>query len=262
MKGQVSYIMKPMMLIGIIILLLFLIQTLYSGRGRERMAEKKLDTVSTATNILLILANSKQCLAYHSSITDKTQGIVLNVTKLDIFQNNYQEIEPECARNYEFGWKVQVSQMGRPVGGSSNVERAWTFGARDFSKDSSLNNEVRFWIPVGIKYPKGDARCGANNRDGCVKLGKMDILLVDGELEKLAGFFDWSCMMGRLGRMTSTSTEVSVSQKVTYDSASNRLCVGSSCRRLQCPLLYFDGFNSKGTYSLKLNYQSGNLVVG
>ena len=259
MKGQASFIMKPMMLIGVIILLLFLIQSLYSGRGREKIAEKKLDIVGTATNILLILSNSNQCLAYNSSVTGKTQGSVLNVTKIDFFDSNYREVEPECARNYEFGWRVEISQIDK----NGKIERSWDFGAKEFSTGKSMSNEIRFWIPVAIKYPKGDRRCGSGlNLEGCTKLGKMDIILVDGELEKLAGFFDWSCKMGKYWRLKSTSIEFSVNQPVTYNSLENKICIGNSCRKLLCPLLYFDGFKSKGIYNIQVNYQDGSLKVG
>ena len=245
MKGQVSYIMKPMMLIAVIVLLVFLLQSLYSGRGKERLAEKNLDIVSTATNILLILSNSEQCLASRSSVTDKTQGHVLDVNKLNSFDLNYENTEPECARNYEFGWRVEVEEIVR--GGTG---RTWDFGAKEFSTGKALNNEVRFWIPVAIKYS-----------DDEVKLGKMDIILVDGELEKLAGFFDWSCKMGELGRMTQLSTNIMISQPVSYENG--ELCMGGSCRKLYCDLYYFDGFDSEGTYELTVNYQEPNrLLVG
>ncbi|NCS71598.1 MAG: hypothetical protein GW780_05580, partial [Candidatus Aenigmarchaeota archaeon] len=50
MKGQISYVMKPMTMIAVIILLVFLLQSLYLNRGKETQAEKKLDIVGTGTN--------------------------------------------------------------------------------------------------------------------------------------------------------------------------------------------------------------------
>lgn len=386
------------MLIAVIVLLVFLLQSLYSSQGKEKLAEKKLDIVGTATNILLILANSKDCLAYEYAQTVEKANI-LDVEKLDSFYRDYQEIEPDCARNHEFGWRVKVSEFGMITGDGSvitvhsrtgsptnliddvhniddhkwwdstghgylaswgnevigsdtnplkvrvtglnpskkykvefeiftqnagknlwirrsdlvgytlyndeygdesgiwaeinlgevtgrteigvdvyldggtgeydvnlgdlivtevggepgiGIVREWDFGSQGFSTGKSLNNEVHFWIPVTIRYSENDMR-----------LGKMEIQLVDGELEKLAGFFDWSCKMGQLNRMTSSSTQIAISQPVTYDSGSNKICMGGSCRKLdECQLLYFDGLKSKGTHSITVNYKNGMLLVG
>ncbi|NCN39564.1 MAG: hypothetical protein GW914_04250, partial [Candidatus Aenigmarchaeota archaeon] len=76
MKGQISYVMKPMTMIAVIILLVFLLQSLYLNRGKETQAEKKLDIVGTGTNILLILANSKDCLAYDYQQTMEKANIL------------------------------------------------------------------------------------------------------------------------------------------------------------------------------------------
>jgi len=89
----------------------------------------------------------------------------------------------------------------------------------------------------------------------------MEIKLVDGELEKLAGFFDWSCKMGEMNRMSSLSTEIMINQPVSYKN--NNLCIGESCRKLLCNLIYFDGFGSEGVHELTVNYQEPNrLLVG
>ncbi len=243
MKGQTGYIMKPMMLIAVIVLLIVLLQSIYSSRGKERMAQKSLDLVGTGTNILLILSNSEMCLAHRSSVTDKVQGNVLDVQKLNDFQLLWQNREPECARNYDFGWRVRVEQIGE-----GGVEREWKFGTKEFSTGEILNNEIEFWIPVSIKYSEDN-----------VKLGKMHIRLVDGELEKLAGFFDWSCRMGELNRASSMITNLKISKPVTYKEG--RLCMDGSCRELICSLVYFDGFKSKGTYELTVNYQEDKILL-
>jgi hypothetical protein len=256
-KGQAGYIMKPMMLIAVIILLIFLLQTLYSGIGKERLAQKNLDIVSAGTNVLLILANSEQCLAYESPVTYKTQGIILDIEKLDDFDTSSDSLEPECARNYEFGWRVDVEQISE----GGYVDSSWDFGAKEFSEGQALNNEIRLWIPVAIKYPEDHPYC----LEGCTELGKMSIKLVNGELENLAGFFDWACRMGQMGRMSSLSTELRINEPVVYKPTVNELCMGNSCRPLSiCHLLYFDeGINSAGTYELTVNYQAPNkLLVG
>jgi len=243
-KGQISYVMKPMTMIAVIILLVFLLQSLYLNRGKETQAEKKLDIVGTGTNILLILANSKDCLAYDYQQTMEKANI-LDAAKLDNFMNDYQGIEPECARNYDFGWRAEVKELGEP-----GIAKVWNFGAGGFSSGKSLNNEVNFWIPVAIRYSEND-----------IRLGKMDIRLVDGELEKLAGFLDWSCKMGQINRMTSSSTDIKTSYPAAYNSQENKICVGESCRKLQCRLRYFDGFDSDGIHTLNVEFKQPDILL-
>jgi len=242
-KGQLSYIIKPMTLVITIVLLVFLLQTLYTNKVRERTVEKNLDIVSTATNILLILANSEECLAYDDSLII-TKANILDIEKIESFNSNYQDIEPECARNYDFGWRVKIEQINK----NNIVERKWEFGADSFSDDKLVKNQVEFWIPVAIRYSEND-----------VRLGKMNIKLVDGELEKLAGFFDWSCKMGKMNRMSSLTTEIMISQPATYENG--KLCFGQYCRKLLCELIYFDGLDSEGTHELTVNYQEPNKLL-
>jgi len=244
-KAQLSYVIKPMTLVVTIVLLVFLLQSLYKSRVGEKVAEKNLDIVGTATNILLILADSKECLAYDDPLI-VTKSNILDVEKLNSFKLKYQEIEPECARNYEFGWGVSVKQISK----DEKTEKEWDFGAKEFSNGKSLSNQVEFWIPVAIRYSEDD-----------VRLGKMEIKLVDGELERLSGFFDWSCNMGKMNKITSSSTEIYISQPVSYENG--ELCIQGNCRKLICDLVYFDGFASEGVYRIEVNYQEPNrLLVG
>jgi len=221
-----------------IVLLVFLLMTVRNNTIKEKSTEKNLDLIGTATNTLLILANSKECLAYDDPVM-VTKENVIDIEKLELFHNNFQEIEPDCARSHEFGWRATVKQF--------EPEKEWNFGAKEFSTGKSMNNQVEFWIPLTIRYSEDN-----------VKLGRMEIKIVDGELERLAGFFDWSCKMGEGNTF---SIQVSVSQPVKYENG--ELCVGSSCRKLLCELLYFDGFEAEGVYGIEVNYQEPNkLAVG
>lgn len=244
MKGQISYIMKPFTLIAVIVLLVFLLQSLYTNRGRERIAQKNLDMISAATNILLILSNSEDCVAYKSPNTQKTQANMLDVKRLDEFASKYQDREPECARNYDFGWQVKIEQLNK----DKEVEREWVFGASGFSKGKSLENEVQFWVPVAIRYDSQN-----------IKVGKMILRLVSGDLEKFAGFFDMACKMGQLNEKTGLEKKIRVSGPVTY--SGKRICMGNECRELSCNLLYFDGIRSKGEYQMKVNFKSPDILV-
>ena len=247
MKGQLSYVMKPLTLVSIIILLVLLLYSLNSYRGRERMAEKTLDLTSFATNILLILANSEDCLAYKIPATQGAYANIVDLKKLDEFSEKYEEIEPDCARNYDFGWRVTVEEVN---GESFNGGKTWSFGARDFSKGKAMKNKVEFWIPVAIRHSVNE-----------VNVGRMSITLVDGELEKIAGFLDWSCKMGMLGKMSSSSTDVQISSPITYDRSNNYLCSGNACRKLLCTLIGFEDMKSGGTYSISVDFRSPDKLL-
>lgn len=238
-----------MTLVMVIILLIFLLQSLYSYRGKEKSSEKNLDIFGAATNILLILSNSKGCLSFEDLTINNIQSNILDVNKLNNFNVSYSDIEPDCARNYDLGWGASVKEINE----DGRIAKEWDFGVKEFSQGKSLRNRVEFWIPVAIRYS-----------DDKIELGKMEITLVDGELEKLAGFFDWSCQLGQLNELTSSKTEIILSEPISYDSQKNELCIGSlvkSCRKLICNLVYFDGFSTKGTYSVSVNYQSPNKLL-
>jgi len=245
-KGQLGYIIKPLALVAIIILLIFLIYTLYTSFASEKLGGKSLDVTATATNILLILANSEDCLAFKTPITSGAYANVIDVNKLDEFSSKYADIEPECARNYDFGWRVEVKEITR--GGATT--KSWSFGAKDFSTGKALKNKVTFWIPVAIRYTTKN-----------VQPGKMFITLVDGELEKIAGFLDWSCKMGILGKMSSSTMKVGITYPITYNKTQKLLCSGkTTCRKLFCNLVSFEDMKSAGTYSISSSFRAPNRL--
>jgi len=250
MKGQLTYVMKPLTLVSIIILLVLLLYSINTYKGRERIAEKTLDLTSMATNILLILANSEDCLAYRVPATQGAYANIVDSKKLDEFSEKYSEIEPDCARNHDFGWRVEVEEVS---GESFSGGKTWSFGARDFSTGKAMRNKIEFWMPVAIRHSVSE-----------VNVGRMSITLVDGELEKIAGFLDWSCKMGMLGKLSSSSTDVQINSPITYDRTNNYLCSGGgtkNCRKLLCTLYGFNNMTSRGTYSISTDFQSPDKLL-
>lgn len=245
MKGQLSFIIKPITLVMIIALLLLLYQSISMSIARQKKIGETLDLTASATNILLILANSRDCLAYEGSFSKSLYANTVDVNRLDEFSKKYSNKEPECARSFDFGWGVTVTELKNGIEGKN-----WTFGAKQFSPISS-SRSVDYWMPIAIVYS-----------EKIVRPAKMSIHLVDGELEKISGVLDWDCAMGNMSRMTKSSIAVSISSPITYDSGTNNLCSGSkikNCRTLDCEMTFKN--LDKGKHVLTINYVDGKLMV-
>lgn len=251
MKGQLSYIIKPITLVMIVVLLILLYQSISESTAKEKEAQKSLNVISSATDVLLILSNSYDCLAYRTT-TESVYSNVIDINKLEEFSKKYEVIEPECARSYEFGWRVKVYEIDKT---SLPTSANWSFGAKDFSTSAALKDSVTLSMPVAIRRSAK-----------LVTPGKMEIRLVDGELEKIAGTIDWFCQLGKRGRMTKSSFSVYTHGTVSYDAAENNLCLtpsGSkkkSCRQMVCQL-DFAGLKSPGEHMLSLSYSDGKIVI-
>ena len=249
MKGQLSFIIKPITLVMIIALLLLLYQSISASISRGKKLGETLDLTASATNILLILANSSDCLAYEGSFSKSLYANVVDVNRLEEFSKKYAGMEPECARSYDFGWGVTITEL-KNTGEEIMEGKNWTFGAQQFSSLSSTRS-VDYWMPVAIVYS-----------EKIVKLGKMSIHLVDGELEKIAGVLDWDCAMGKRGKFTKSSVAIDITSPISYNSDKNSLCSGSkirNCRKLDCEMTFKD--LDKGKHVLTINYVDGKLVI-
>jgi hypothetical protein len=251
MKGQLSYIIKPLSLVMTIVLLLLLYNSISTFGVSQKTAQKSLDLTSDATNILLVLANSEDCLAFHSLITQGLYANIIDVNKLNDFSQKYADTEPECARSFDFGWRVNIVEYKR-VEGSLVTGKNWTFGAKDFSHDNALISRSDFSVPVAIRYS-----------DKLTRSGVMQIHIVNGELEKISGLLDWACHLFENNRITRFSTSISTSYGLSYNPATNELCSVSkvpACRVMWCPLS-FTKIKSGGDYILKMTYSGGTMVV-
>jgi len=251
MKGQLSYIIKPLSLVMTIVLLLLLYNSISSFGASQKTVQKTLDLNSDATNALLVLANSEDCLAFHSQITQGLYANIVDIDKLNDFSARYSDTEPECARNFDFGWRVTVTEYKR-VEGALTTGSNWTFGARDFSHDSALIGTADFSVPIAIRHS-----------DKLTRPGVMQIHLVNGELERISGLLDWACHLFQSNSITRFSTPISTSYGISYNAATNELCSMSkvpACRTMWCQL-NFTSIKSGGSYVLKMTYSNGKMVV-
>jgi hypothetical protein len=250
MKGQLSYIIKPLSLVVTIILLLLLYNSISSYQTREIVAQNSLDLVADATNILLVLSNSQLCLAYQSPTTEGLYANIVDVNKLNYFSQTYKTAEPDCARNFDYGWRVTVKEY-KQVNGATVYGNNWTFGAASFSQDNAFGNSVDFSIPIAIHYS-----------DTLTRPAMMTIHLVDGELERLSGIIDWACQLHKQNGIDKLSVQVHTSYPVVYKSSSSSICQVSktdSCRATDCNL-DFGGLKSSGNYLIKIIF-NGNIEV-
>jgi Mg-chelatase subunit ChlD len=69
---------------------------------------EKINFRKEASNILETLLNSEKCLAMKKIGTTEK---VINISTLNYFQSIYSEIEPDCARNYEYGYYVKIEKF-------------------------------------------------------------------------------------------------------------------------------------------------------
>jgi hypothetical protein len=253
MKGQLSYIIKPLALVITIILLLLLYNSISSFGLREKVAQQSLDITADSTNILLLLANSPQCLAYVSQASQGEYANIVDVNKLTSFSQLYANKEPECARSFDYGWRATVTEF-KQDNGQTVTGDSWSFGASSFSLDANNadNLNLNFSMPIAIYYS-----------DKVTRPGKITIHLVSGELEKIAGIFDFACESHNQGSLQNLNVQIHTSYQMSYDPKTNMLCQVSnvnSCRVTDCSM-DFAGFKSPGDFLVKINFNGSTEVV-
>jgi len=252
MKGQLSYIIKPVSLVVTIVLLLLLYNSISSFGSKEKIAQQDLDTTAASTNTLLVLANSPLCLAYESPASQGQYGNIVDASKLDYFNSNFSSREPNCARSFQYGWRVTVKEISLQ-NGVTIFSRNWSFGAANFSLDTGINSNVPdFSMPIAIHYS-----------DRLTRPGLMYIHLVSGELEKIAGIIDYSCNLHLQGRLNKTTVQLSTTFPLIFDKNTNSLCQVSktnACRITDCSL-DFNGYKSPGNYLMKISFNGNTEVI-
>ncbi|MBN2094654.1 MAG: hypothetical protein JW727_01270 [Candidatus Aenigmarchaeota archaeon] len=247
-KGQMSFTVKPFTMLMMIVLLLFLLMFLNSSEVKKEKAQRDLELRSAATDVLLILANSEDCLAYQLPTGESAYANIVDVKKLDSFSLEYQGIEPMCARNYDFGFRVEVSEIVMTDLGS-RVGKTWTFGRGNFSREY-YDNKMSYIMPIAIKYSEKE-----------VGLGRLNLTVVDGQLDRIAGFLDRACMMGKSSCKNQSSAKISLDYPLSY--SEGELCIGlknKDCRKLLCELDMKD-IKSKGTYRLATSFEYPNRLI-
>ena len=205
------------------------------GQALTKFKPKKTETEAIrfrkqASKILDRLVRSESCLA----VREGEKTIDLNV--LEDFQSKYHDIEPNCARSYDYGYSIEVEISGIKV---------WQFGSRNHSEYDSLKGSIMLSTPVMIK--DGDK----------TQSGTMTIKLYKGELEELVGLIDKAC---------DTGLEIVKSIRLSYpvEFRDNTVCMKAReefCRKLACEKVDFKGVSSPGNYTFLSRREWGEDVV-
>ena len=237
-KGQ-YFVVKPFALIMTIIVMLLLFFFLQSFKYSTTKDTLTLDSIADTKNVLSILANSQDCIAY-KPVEPGLYGSIVDVEKLDDFQKRFKYVEPECARNYMTGWHAEVKDL---MTGDS-----WVFGVPIYSKATA--SRVLDWkkgssIPIAIRH-----------NATTVNPGKIQVEMYSGDLERLAGFIDHVCMAGK--RSNSKLTEgrtFNIDYPITVTDKKMCLVLGKDkiCRDLYCDTV-FEGVSVAGEYKLTATY--------
>ena len=108
MKATSKFLIKGIYLILLIVAITIVTNQIMSINST---AKEELETIKfrkEASDILETLISSEKCLA-----TEKMGTIekIINISTLEDFQLTYPEIEPNCARSYEYGYYVKVEKF-------------------------------------------------------------------------------------------------------------------------------------------------------
>lgn len=241
-RGQVSFLTRPVILVMTVVILLILLSSVWSQQAREKKQERAMDLMTRATEIMNVLVSSEDCLALKTQPAQGAYAYVVSKDKLDQFTVLYSDREPNCARDYQFGYRVKVKTLLGP-------EKEWEFGASEFSTGAARDGFQKRTLPVGIKFSEKD-----------VRTGRIEIEIYDGVLERLSGFLDHSCVLGKTGIKT---RDKSIHTEVPVSFTENQVCLemgaGKACKELLCPVVAEK--LSPGDYMLTTEYSQGRISV-
>ncbi len=260
MLGQVSFTSRPIMLVMTIVVLIFLLTSVWSGQEEEKKQKAVLKLRLAATNILEILISSEDCLALKTDIDRSAYAFVVNREQVEKFAREYSNIEPACSKNYRYGYRITVKEFCGPFYDAWQRKKRvltpegckeWSFGAGEFTPvrlTKAYYSRVETSMPVGIFLKRQD-----------IRVGRINIELVDGELERLAGFIDESCFLATKG-LVERSGEIDITAKAMFSGRQVCMDFGTEkpCKQVSCSIA--DKELSKGTYRLKTKVVDNNIM--
>ncbi|MGC8812687.1 MAG: hypothetical protein ACP5O8_03850 [Candidatus Aenigmatarchaeota archaeon] len=229
MKAQLSFLMKGIFLILILIITSIFLNQLISITLTNAQISSELEMYEKAITISQLLTTSSSCLAYEeknsfqfefSKVTQK----VLDINKIQDFSIKYEEIEPPCAKSYAYGYEVSIesfpSEVSTGVYTFKQEGKTWRFGSKNFSEGEALKKSLEIYFPISIRI-----------NSSFLQPGVLRLKVVKGELEEFAGLVNRVC-----------DTNVSLEQKIftSYVLFSNRdnicqqLPFKTVCRKVYC----------------------------
>ncbi len=114
MKAQISFTMKGIYLIIILITIAIVLNQVASFYSMLSEQEKTLDLREEAMNILEKLSSSKECLAYEEKGNIQNQDFylsthrIIDARKLEQFSSEFEEVQPTCTKSFDFGYRITI----------------------------------------------------------------------------------------------------------------------------------------------------------
>lgn len=114
---KASFLTKGIYLILIMVVIAIFLNRVLSLQLFSSQEKISKEIASSAMHNLDILTGSEECLAVNSSIKINNINLelppnrMLDVSKLDDFSFKFNEIEPDCCRDYNFGYRVRVETI-------------------------------------------------------------------------------------------------------------------------------------------------------
>ncbi|MBI2674946.1 MAG: hypothetical protein HYX24_00685 [Candidatus Aenigmarchaeota archaeon] len=261
MLGQVSFTSRPILLVMTIVVLIFLLSSVWSGQTEQKKQKADLSLRSFAINILEILVSSEDCLALKADYDKSAYAFVISREQVESFARDYGSIEPPCAHNYRYGYRVTVTEFCKPYVDAwkrktrtsvpEECEKPWEFGSKEFTPPEltkAYYSKVESSIPVGIFFGKQN-----------IRVGRISISLVDGELERLAGAINEACFLSTKG-IKEMSQDIDITAKASFDG--RRVCIDFGtempCKQLLCSVESRE--LAKGSYRLKTKVGKDNIM--
>lgn len=234
MRRKILKVNKPIFRL-VILLLTMIVLSFILGKVLTGIMPVKTETEMTrfrkeAGLTLDKLITSESCLAA------KEGGKTIELNALEDFQSRYSDIEPECARNYDYGYNIEVDMSGINI---------WQFGSMSHSEYDALKSSVVLSTSVMIK--NGDV----------IQPGKMTIKMYKGELEELVGMID---------RVCDTGLEIVKNIQLSYPVEFNNkyVCMRTGeefCKKIVCDYVIFKGVDYPGNYSFQTRREFGENVI-
>lgn len=233
-RGTSKFFIKTIYLIVAIIVISIITRHMIST---SLISEEEATNIRLEREAYIILEKllSPDCLG-----EDEEMSNLIDVNSLNEFQARYTDIEPTCARSYEYGFLVEVEEF--TSGGK------WRFGSPTHSEFDSLENSITVSIPVAIKIS-----------DKRIEPGSIKLTLFKGQLESLAGLIDWVCTVG-----ISMEKKLYISYPVRLEG--REICMENLgqkfCRKLTCRLrIYFPEIKTPGFYNIFVRKIGGVVEV-
>jgi hypothetical protein len=290
MKAQISFFIKVLFVVSASIAFILLLMLTYSFR-KETIKEREIsDFKLNAINILQKLVSSKECLAYE--VNGIPQKGIIDINKLRNFISQYREIEPICAKAFDFDYNVKIIQFPREVKTYSIIrkekecqedcyhrgyackiichqvcrekelitpnytslvkEMTWSFGL----PLDSFSPEKAKWDQLQLSLP-----ISIKYNETFVVDGVLYLFSVRGELERLYSSAEYLCQLAEFHPSKDIKFSMQFSFSFPINVVGNKLCMLNACKKFICSIpTNFKEFK-EGEYIVNFIYNSTLGVI-